>query len=632
MTAVVGVDVGGTFTDLVAWVDDRLIVTKTPSRPDQADGVVEALDLAVVRAELCLHGTTVATNALLERSGARVMLVTDPGFEDLVEIGRQHRSSLYDPDSDREPPLVERHMRTGGVDPQVVDECEAVVVASLGGFADSSTERRWAGEIGRLRPELPVTLAGSDFPEFREFERINTAVVNAFLRPPVESYLRNLQRRLVPERVERLMVMRSSGGLLTTEEAGRRPATILVSGPAGGVVAAAEMGRLLGLDRLIAFDMGGTSTDVTLIEDGKPDMTPERLIGGQVVRAPSVAVHTVGAGGGSLGWVDPGGALRVGPRSAGAFPGPACYGRGGSRPTITDANVVLGRLPSPPGLELDDDAARRAVGGIADQIGLAPVETARGMVEVVEATIDRAVRFVSIEKGVDPSRAALVAFGGAGGLHATAVARRLGMAKVVVPPLAGVFSALGLLLSAPRHDLVQTVLTDRQETVDRRLGRLMENARQEFWRGLGVTPTVVESWVDVRYHGQSHELTVDYSPGEGWEALAARFHHAHRVRNGFSRTDDPIEAVTLRVAARGAPTTTLDRLLDHRPRGPGRVGTRSVIVDSSEMAVEVWRRAGMAVGATLTGPAIVIDDQSTTWVGVGERAGLHPSGALEIEW
>lgn len=636
MTAVVGVDVGGTFTDLVGWVDGRVTVAKTPTRPRPAQGVVEALDVALGDrpVDLLVHGTTVATNALLERDGGEVMLVTDPGFEDLIEIGRQNRPSLYDPEMDRPSPLVSRRFRTSTLDPSLVGEADTAVVASIGGYADPATELEWRRRIGLLRPDLPVTVAGEAFAEFREFERINTAVVNAFLTPKVASYLQDLESELVPLRARRMMVMRSSGGLLTATDAGRLAAAILLSGPAGGVMAAAALGRMLGMERMITFDMGGTSTDVARIERGVPEMTAERLIDGQVVRMPSVAIHTVGAGGGSLGWLDPGGALRVGPRSAGAFPGPAAYLRGGTEPTVTDADVVLGRLPSTPGLPLDQAAARSSLARLGGSLGREPWGVAEGMVEVVEATMERAVRFVSIEQGSDPRGAALLAFGGAGGLHATSVARRLGMSRVVVPPLSGVFSALGLLVTGPRHDAVRTVMLDSTDAdaLDLHLRGLIEETERGFRQSLGHPSDRCESWVDVRYRGQAHELTVPHAPGNGWTALTDRFHLAHRQRNGFSFPDDPVEAVTIRVACHGRAVSDLASILVHSPQGERRPVEREARVEGRWITVPVWDRRCLTAGDEMAGPAIVVDPHATTWIGRGETGVLHPIGALEIVW
>ncbi len=633
-----GVDVGGTFTDLVWWDGTQVKVEKTSSTPDQSDGVVEASVhlLGGDHCALLVHGTTVATNALLERSGVSVTLVTDAGFEDLIEIGRQHRPSLYDPDADRAEPLVARSARIGWA-PGALERVAAldpgaVAIAFRDSYRDPSREVAAAEALSTLG--RPVVMSHRVVPEFREFERTSTTVVNAYLQPRVSTYLQRLEERLVPRVTERVMVMRSSGGLVSPAQASRLSASILLSGPAGGVVATAALGGALGRRRVIAFDMGGTSTDVCRIEDGRPEVGYEREIDGLVIRMPSVAVHTVGAGGGSLAWVDAGDALRVGPHSAGASPGPAAYGRGGTAATVTDAHVVLGRLSGTlaDGVSLDSAAARRAVGAVADRLGMTIGEAALGIVEVVESTMERAVRAVSVEEGADPREAVLVAFGGAGGLHAVALARRLEMAGVVVPPHAGVFSALGLLLAPPRADRWRTVLTTEIDKVEVTLADLASVAVAELAAGAGSEPVAVDVIVDVRYIGQSHETPVPYGSGEGWATLTERFHRIHRERNGFARSEDPVEAVAVRVAAVGEPPLRWDDLPTHLPTGPESLGSTRVTTVTGEVEVERWWRPGLAPGAPLAGPCLVLDGESTTWLGAGDRGVVLASGALEVSW
>ncbi len=624
MAVTLGVDVGGTFTDFAAWDGHRLRVAKTSSTPDQSDAVATGGRALIDEPmSLMVHGTTVATNALLERTGARTALITEEGFEDLIEIGRQHRPSLYDPFADRAEPLVPRSLRFGWTPGQSIAEidADAVAVCLRYSFLDPAGEEAIVAEM--IRRGLPVSASHRVAPEFREFERTSTTVVNAYLKPAVAEYLRLLEAKVVPDVAARVMVMRSSGGLMSVSEAATLPAAILLSGPAGGVVAAAAVGAALGHRHVISFDMGGTSTDVCRIEDSTPQLGFEREIDGLVVRMPTVAVHTVGAGGGSIGWLDPGGALRVGPRSAGALPGPASYRRGGSQPTVTDANVVLGRMAGvlAGSLLLDESAAGRALAGLSASLDTG--QAALGVVEVVQATMERAIRAVSVEQGADPRRAALVAFGGAGGLHATALARRLDMAGVVVPPFAGVFSALGLLLSPPRTDLSRSVLLRSEEGLDAALETLIASAPES-----GEITTAV----DVRYVGQAHETSVPFRPGEGWLVLADRFHTAHEKQNGFSRRTDPIEAVTVRLAAVGAPALRFEDLPEHRPQGEALRGERAVLTESGEVDARVWWRPGMAAGEELTGPAVIEDGESTTWIGTGERATLHTNGSLVVDW
>jgi N-methylhydantoinase A len=633
----IGADVGGTFTDLVWWDGQALASTKASSSIDQSEAVTRgALRLiGEQRAPLLLHGTTVATNALLERTGASVALVIDAGFEDLLEIARQDRPSLYDHDVLRSVPLVARRDRHGGVPDEL--DAEVVVVCLLGSYADPSAERRLAARIGELHPGVTVVASCDVSAEFREFERLSTTVLTGYLRPVVRRYLERLEGDVRHSIADRLLVMQSSGGLIPAAAAARHAASILLSGPAGGVVAAAAFGRLLGYESVISFDMGGTSTDVCRIEGGVPEIAFEREIEGYVCRLPSVAIHTVGAGGGSIGWRDPAGGMRVGPRSAGAVPGPASYGRGGTEPAVTDADLLIGRLAGDAaladGLMLDVAAARETLGALGSAVGLSPEETALGMVEIVEAHMERAIRRVSVEEGFDPADAALVAFGGAGGLHAASLAGALGMGTVLVPPHAGVLSALGLLLSPPRIDGARTVLTDPTETarLDRAVADLADTVRAEFQTAVGRGPVDVDSSLDMRYVGQSHETSVPYTGGERPDMLRDRFDQAHHRRNGFSRPDDPVEVVTIRAAATGRAALTIDQLPEHTPEGGARVGTRQVRTSEGVTAATVYRRAGLAVDAEITGPAVVLDAGSTTWIDPAARARVHGSGTLVIE-
>ena len=395
-------------------------------------------------------------------------------------------------------------------------------------------------------------------------------------------------------------------------------------------MAATALGGALEHDSLIAFDMGGTSSDVCRIEESRPAVAYERTVAGYPCRFPAVAVHTVGAGGGSIGWIDPGGALRVGPNSAGARPGPAAYGRGGNQPTVTDANLMLGRLAAGGKLagdvELDVDLAETALARLGEEIGMSAIQVALGMVTVVEAEMERAVRAVTVAEGADPRRAVLAAYGGAGGLHGSALARRLEMQRMVVPPHAGVFSAVGLILSPPRGDAARSVLLVPPD--NDRLNRAVE----EVARAVRRPGRAVRTLVDARYVGQSHETTIEWSLGDGWDRLVESFHNEHRVRNGFSRIGDPVEVVTVRAEAVGAPAAEWDDLPDWHPEGdPGR-GERPVITDAGETTASVWWRPALSVGAEIRGPAVIEDTGSTTWVGPEERALVHPSGALDLEW
>ena len=644
MGGVLAVDVGGTFTDLVHWDGVALRTGKEPSTPsDQSVGVMAGARRQPPASRF-LHGTTVATNALLERRGAITALVTSPGFADVIEIGRQHRPSLYDSFADRPQPLVPRELRFAGpqdadawTPPAALGSADAVAVSLLYGYARPETEQSVAAALRHAHPGLAVSLSSDVAPEFREFERTATTVLNAYLGPECARYLERLVSRSreagLPEGV---LVMRSSGGLIPIAEAARLPVAILLSGPAGGVTAAAALGAATDRDRLVSFDMGGTSTDVCRIEGGRPEVSYEREIEGFPCRMPSVAIHTVGAGGGSIAWRDEGGALRVGPRSAGADPGPVAYGRGGAAPTVTDANVVLSRI-SPHtrlagSLPLDGDLALQALAALGDRLGLDAVATAGGVARVVEEVMAGAIRKVSVEEGADPRTATLVAFGGAGGLHATALARSLDMAGVLVPLHAGVFSALGLLVSPPRVDVAQSRSVEDGAGLDALAAELADRAAARLTADTGEAPAELDVLMDVRYRGQSHEIAVPYRTGDGWEVLAARFHELHAERNGFARADDPIEVVTGRAEAVGVAAVEFSSVPVPAPVGEAFVGSRAVVTDRGNVDAAVVHRPGLAPGDEIVGPAVIEEREATTFLAPGERARVHDSGALEIEW
>jgi N-methylhydantoinase A len=526
--AILGVDVGGTFTDAVVLDGGRVTTAKVLTAERQEESVLAAAREAGADAvERFAHGTTVATNALLERKGARTAFVTNAGFEHLLHLRRQTRAHLYRPCEAWPEPLVplERchgvrgRMGPGGelqpIEPQSLPEidAEAVAVCLLHAYRDASHERAVVDEVRRRLPDAHVVASHEVAPEFREYERASTTAADAYLGPTVSRYLRALGDAAAAAGLPEPLVMRSSGGVATPEEAAAHPATILVSGPAAGVVGAARIAALAGIDDAIAFDMGGTSTDVCLIAGGNAERSSERSIGRLPIRLPTVDLHTVGAGGGSIVWRDAGGALRVGPRSAGAQPGPACYGRGGTEPTVTDANLLLGRLPErlAGGVELDRAAAERALDGIDPA----------AVIAVVNAEMLRALRVVSVERGHDPGGFALVAFGGAGPLHACELAEELGMRTVLVPEAAGVLSALGLVASEERRDTVRSYLAPLAEA--------------------GELPR--EGEADLRYAGQSFELTVPLQ-----EDLAAAFQRAHEAQYGFAEPDREIELVAVRTA------------------------------------------------------------------------------------
>jgi N-methylhydantoinase A len=627
----VGVDVGGTFTDVVAFDGETLIGGKVPTTADQSIGVMNALaNLEMGPESLFLHGTTAGTNALLEGRGARVALVTSEGFEDLIEIGRQARPSLYDPFADRPVPLVPDRLRVGvnGQPEEVLDrlgalEPEAVAVALIRSFDAPDEELSLASTIGE-RLGVPVSTGAKVSPGFREYERIATTVLNAYLSPEVSGYLGRLGDKVA---ASSRLVMTSAGGLLPFEVASELAGRLVLSGPAAGVVAAAEIAAAKGHHSAISFDMGGTSTDVCRITDGEAPVGMGRRVAGRVNRVPSLPVNTIGAGGGSMAWMDDGGALRVGPRSAGAAPGPVAYGRGGMVPTVTDANVVLGFLPPDlalaGSLPLDAVAAAAALAGVGRELGLDLAATAHGVVEIVDSHMERAIRTVSVEEGSDPREAVLVAFGGAGGLHACRLARRLGMQTVLVPPLSGVFSALGLLLAKPRADAIRTVLLDEgSERLPQFVMEIRDRARAAFGEMKVPGKGEAVAYADVRYVGQSHELAVVAGPE--WGQVRDSFEQAHRSRFGFDRTGEPIELVDLRAEVIGAASLGWGDLpLGSVGRSP------SSVVTTGEGRV-VWSRAELPSGFETRGPALIVERDSVTLLDNDDHLVVHDDGTLEI--
>ena len=534
-----GVDVGGTFTDAVFLDEGRLRIAKVPTGSRQNESVVAAARAAGASdVQRFTHGTTIATNALLERRGARTAFVTNEGFEHVLHLRRQTRAHLYRPCAEHPPPLVPIERCVGvrgrtGPDGELVPldlgtladvDADAIAVSLLFSFRDSGPERAIADELRRRYPAAHVVASHEVAPEFREYERASTTAVDAYLGPVLSRYLVALAHACREAGLPEPLVMRSSGGLATLDEAAAHAAFALLSGPAAGVVGAARIAGLAGYENALSFDMGGTSTDVCAIVGGVAQREHERLVGGLPVRLPTLAVHTVGAGGGSIVRVDEGGALRVGPQSAGAEPGPACYGRGGTKATVTDASLLLGRLPAvlPGDIELDARAAGLALDGIDPA----------AVIDVVNAEMVRALRVVSVEQGLDPRDFALVAFGGAGPLHACALAEELDMTTVLIPAAAGVLSALGLVASDERRDAVRTYVVPLADAGD----------------------LPVDGEADLRYVGQSFELTVPLGPG-----LEERFHDAHDVRYGYADRARPIELVSVRTAdVRAAPPVSVE--------------------------------------------------------------------------
>lgn len=659
---IIAVDTGGTFTDFLLLKEGTLTALKLPSTPrDPSASVLEGIRRFLGPREtrspfLLIHGSTVATNAVLERTGSRVMLVTNRGFEDVVEIGRQNRPQLYALVGHRAPPLVTREDRIGlqgrlGPDgeeivcldaeelrelPRRLADAEAVAVCLLHSYADPGHEEAVARALAGL--EVPVALSSRILPEFREYERTSSTVVNAYVAPKMARYLRRLEKE---SGATAIRIMGSAGGTLPLHLALEEPVRTILSGPAGGVTGALIRGSRSQRPNLLTLDMGGTSTDVSLVP-GHLLHTREGRIAGLPVAIPLVDIHTVGAGGGSIARVDPGGALRVGPASAGASPGPVCYGQEGRKVTVTDAHVWLGRLPTTAFLggtqTLDREAIREPLRNLADQLNSTPDRTAEGIIEVANATMERALRVISVERGVDPSDVYLMAFGGAAGLHAAELAERIGARGVLIPPDPGLASAWGMLAAPAIRDRTRTVLlrSDIPEHVSR-LGQIMDGMEAEAREGLeleGFSSASLQALreVDARYLGQSWELIV---PEEMW---VESFHQAHEERYGYRRQAQPVEAVTLRVRVEApgidAPGESGGRRLGLE-RGGQRGGTRNTGRDGHRagrpMEARITSRASLPLDTWMEGPAVLAEYSSTTWCPPGWRLRRTAEGMVELE-
>ncbi len=658
----IAVDTGGTFTDCV-WIErGRLRMVKVFSTPeDPSQSIAEAVTRSGCRGEIVLlHGTTVGTNTLLERKGARVAFVTTAGFEDTIEIGRQARPRLYDLTFQRVPPLVERAMRFGvpervSCEGEVLQRpsaqdlrllardvhasgADSIAVSTLFAFANPENERA----IGRVLEELglPLSLSHLILPEFREYERASTVVVNAYLQPIMQSYLQRLDTRIRQRSQEgakasRVFVMQSSGGITSLESAARQPVRTVLSGPAGGVVGAAAMARRSGFERVVTFDMGGTSTDVALVS-GEPRPSNEAEVAGLPVRVPMLDIHTVGAGGGSLARFDAGGALRVGPESAGADPGPICYGHG-TQPTVTDANLLLGRLQPDLflGGEFTLDLPRTQAltyGWLKAQGSRLSLEQfAEGVIRVVNANMERALRVVSIERGHDPRNFVLVAFGGAGGLHACELAQALAIPRVIVPVMPGALSAYGILVSDVVKDYSRTVVQSLGPkasiaSIRKQFAVLEQRANREFrdegWDG-GLH---FERSVDLRYRGQGFELNIPFSP-----EFVNEFHRQHNFRYGYSHPDRQVELVTLRLRARIKTRHESAKLLPQVKNTVGKMEKRAVWFSGHSVASALYERNSLRSGQKVPGPAIVAEYSATTCVLPGSTFHVDPAGNLLIE-
>ncbi|MEW6447554.1 MAG: hydantoinase/oxoprolinase family protein [Bacillota bacterium] len=667
------VDTGGTFTDFCLFGDNgELHVFKEPSTPDDPSrAVLEGIKrisrqkgIPPGEIDLFLHGTTVATNAILERKGARLALVTTKGFKDIIFIGRQNRPHLYNFRHLKPQPLVarnlvfevnERILADGLVVVELGEQEIASVVAAIVGAGVESVaicllhayvnpvhEMLLKRALQEKLPHLSVTISSEILPEFREYERTSTTVLNAFVRPVVNGYLGRLEKGLKSAGVKSgLYIMQSNGGVVDSTLAREQSVRTVLSGPAGGVMAGVCLARLTRYKNLITVDMGGTSMDICLIRKGAPRFTSEGSIEGYPLRLPMLDVHTIGAGGGSIAWVDSGGALQVGPRSAGAFPGPACYNHGGQEPTVTDANLVLGRL-SPEdfagGLSLRPDLSERSISQrVGKPLRLTPREAAEGIIRVLNANMVRALRVVSVQKGHDPRDFCLMAFGGAGPLHAVELARELGIPRVVVPPYPGVTSAWGMLSVDVRHDYTVTFRADLVPEIASEINRGFAQLESRgmgdlFSKGFTEEEILLSRFADIRYKGQSYELSLPFPNtllGEREvEAIARCFHRLHRQCYGYCRENAPLEVVALRLTAAGKLPKTKPRRVA-RKKEPVAAGVRTVYLAGELLKVPVFQRREIAA-AECKGPAIISQADSTTLLWPGDIAWCDRWGNIVI--
>ncbi|MCX8133366.1 MAG: hydantoinase/oxoprolinase family protein [Roseococcus sp.] len=664
----IAVDIGGTFTDLqiLDARQGRVAAWKTPTTPaDPSEGLLrgvreaaERFGFALSEVGLLMHGTTIATNAVLERTLARGVLLTTAGFEDVLEITRHVRRDIYGLAPDPFPCLIERDMRFGVPERMRADGSvetplgdlgpvlarlraaapEAVAIGLLHAYANPAHERALRAAVEAALPGVPVCLSSDISPEIREYERLSTTVLNALLMPVVRRYLERLEARLGEGGfAPRIFLVQSNGGMCSLRTAAEQPARLLLSGPSGGALAAERLSRRLARPNLVAVDMGGTSFDVSVVQGQRIGLVTQGEVGGLPVRLPMVEMRTIGAGGGSIAAVDAAGRLTVGPRSAGARPGPVCYGRGGVEPTVTDAHAVLGRLDPDfflgGAMALDLAAARAAMRArIGERLGLSVEAAAEGVLRVTNAQLAAAVRLSLFEKGLDPRDFALLSFGGAGGLHATEVAEELGMAEVIFPREPGTLSAYGILFSDLVQDIARSRLLRAEAAKAGEVAALLAALRAEGEARLaadGVPPArrAIEIAADLRYHGQAFELLVPWPEAPDLDALAARFHAAHRARFSYAAEGEPVEIVTLRASAIGR----LEKPEEAAPAAPAarpRPGARRVWQGGAATEWPVWRREALRPEDAIEGPAIVEEAFATHVIARGWRAALDPEGAL----
>lgn len=676
-----GVDVGGTFTDLVLYdVDTNHIeLTKTPSTPsNQAEGVTTGIEMLLKRIAVpasnisfLIHGTTVATNTLLERKGASTALIVTEGFRDVLEVGRQDRPDLYDWRIRKTTPLVPRHLRfeikerilyTGEIHKDLDLEAlhrlvetirgsgaESVAVCLMHSYANPKHEIEIGQTLQEHLPDLPVSLSHQILPEFKEFERMSTTVINSYVSPVIGTYVNQLTNNIVEAGISsNLYIMQSNGGTMRATSAVERPVNTILSGPAAGVIGSVAISKQASQMNAICVDMGGTSFDVTLAHNGEVRQTRESEIERLPIKVPMVDIHTLGAGGGSIAWIDPGGALRVGPKSSGADPGPACYGKGGKEPTVTDANLVLGRLnPSRflgGRMSLDTGLARSVIDErLAKPLGLSIEACAEGIIRVVNASMIKGIRVVSVAKGFDPRDFCLVAFGGAGPVHSSELASELDIPKVLVPIAPGVTSALGLLMADLRHDFVQTVLKsgdslDHNE-INSKFATMEDEAVQRMQQdGVPAEQVTLLRMADIRYAGQGYELEIPINSGkltkQSMKNTEDQFHMAHERMYGYSTPDRPIEAVNLRITALTElprPKFVPQKLVQRKNPEVARDGQRNVYFNGRFVETFIYYRPLLQPGDCINGPAVIEQEDSTTLVWEDQIARVDAFSNLLVE-
>jgi N-methylhydantoinase A len=656
MMIVIGVDTGGTFTDFVFKDEDRWGVYKCLSTPhNPAEAVLNGLrHIAEAKAKRIVHGSTVATNAILERKGVKTALITNEGFEDIIEIGRQNRSRLYDLAYRKEPHIVPEELRFGVKERilctgEIIEDLdiggaehilqkmkeakvESVAVCLLYSYLAPSHEKRIGELIEAL--EIPVSLSHEILSEFREFERTSTTIINAYVSPKMKRYVSYVMESLGEE--DSLRVMQSNGGSISAATAMNESVRTILSGPAGGAVGAHEISKMAGFDKIISFDMGGTSTDVSLM-DKQLSLTLESEISGYPVKVPMIDIHTVGAGGGSVAYMDLGGSLKVGPESAGADPGPICYGKG-DRITVTDAHLYLGRLIPEHflggSMRLQTDKLEPFFNRMAKDLGLSAGELAEGILSVANTAMEKAIRVISVERGFDPREFTLFTFGGAGGMHAAYLAKLLSIPKVLVPNSPGILSAIGMLMADIIKDYSLTVMLNQFSTDSEKLSKLFHSLESKgtgdlISEGIEEKNIILERYLDMRYEGQSYEIIVPFK-----DEFIEGFHGLHEKQYGYRNQDKTVEIVNLRLRARGVPdkpTFQKTRMSSEKLDKEALLGEREVVFDYNPAKTQIINRERLVSGNRISGPAVLVEYSSTIVVPPFAEASVDEYGNLTIE-